>query len=468
LNKGASLVSATLIPSSPKGNFLLGHLTEYRKNPLGFLTACARDYGDIVALRLLGSRVYLLNHPRYIEAVLSDDTNFISHKGMRLRPTQCLLGNGLLTSDGNFWRGQRRIAQPAFHHARIVAYGAVMVEYAERMLASWQDGETRDVFRDMLRLTQEIVAKTLFDADVTDDSEDIAAAFDTLQEEFNAERSLFQSLRLASPLPVNRRTREAVKQLDETIYRIIQRRRTDGCDAGDLLSMLLAARREDGSQLTERQLRDEVMTIFFAGHEATGATLAWALYLLARHPEAQSNLCAEIQEVLNGRAPRATDVPRLRYTARVVKETLRLYPPAWALGREAVRDCTIGGYRVPARTQLMMSQWVMHRDARYFDSPDEFRPERWTDQMSAQLPKYAYFPYGGRARGCIGRAFAEMEMVLILAIIAREYEFNLAPDFEPAILPSFALIPKNKIKLTLMKTGNRLVPDNDLQFQIAI
>ncbi|HYE64038.1 MAG TPA: cytochrome P450 [Pyrinomonadaceae bacterium] len=439
------------IPPGPRGHFLLGHLQEYGKDPLGFLARCARDYGDIVHLRFPGTHVYLLNHPDYIEEVLSaDSADYIRHKGMRLRLTRRLLGNGLLTSEGDFSRSQRRLALPAFHRTRVAAYGALMLACTERMLATWRAGQTRNVHKDMMRLTLEIVSKTLFDADVTRTPGDIAeAALGILKDEFTARRSSLRSLSVILALPVNRRARKAVRQLDGIIHRIIQHRQASAEDTGDLLSMLLAARDETGDRLSEQQLRDEVITFFFAGHEATGLTLSWAWYLLAQHPRVEEKLVAELRAVLGGRAPSAADLPSLRYTAMVVKEALRLYPPAWAIGRESLRDRVVGGYDVPAGTQLIMSQWVTHRDPRYFECPEDFRPERWTDDSIKQLPRYAYFPYGGGARVCIGNAFAEMEMVLLLATIAQRFRLTLVTDQQVAPLPTFALVPKDGIRVVV-------------------
>jgi cytochrome P450 len=317
------------------------------------------------------------------------------------------------------------------------------------MLDTWRAGETRDVHPDMMRLTREIIAKTLFGADVTEATGDAALALDILKDEFTAQRTPIKSLSCIFSLPVSKRARKAVRQLDGMIRRIIQERRTSDEDSGDLLSMLLAARDENGGRLTEQQLRDEATTFFFAGHEATGLTLAWALYLLAQHPEVDARLASELLDVLGGRPPCAEDLPRLRYTSRILKETLRLYPPAWAVGREALLDCSLGGCDVPAGTQLIMSQWVLHRDPRYYDCPEEFRPERWSDDFVKRLPKYAYFPYGGGARVCIGNAFAEMEMVLLLAMIAQRFRFGLAPGQRVTPLATFALAPKNGIKLVL-------------------
>jgi cytochrome P450 len=445
-------MSAMSVPPGPKRHFLLGHLPEYGKDPLAFLTKSAREYGDIVELRFPPStRVYLLSHPDYIEEVLAaDNSHFVRHKGMRLRPTQRLLGNGLLTSEGHLSRSQRRLVLPAFHREQIVAYSNVMTAYTDQMLESWRAGQIRNVHQDMMRLTLEIVAKILFDADVTKPTGDIAArALSVLKDEFTAQRNSMRSLSAILALPLTRHARTAVRQLDGIISGIIRHRQRKIENTGDLLSLLLAARDEKGQPLTDQQLRDEAMTFFFAGHEATGLGLTWAWYLLAKDPEAEAKLRAELRAVLGRRSPDAADLPRLHYTTTVVKEALRLYPPAWAIGREALRDCVVGGYHVPAGTQLIMSQWITHRDPRYFDDPEKFHPDRWDGDLMKRLPKYAYFPYGGGARVCIGKAFAEMEMVLLLATIAQRFRLTLVSGHQVTLLPTFALVPKNGIMMVL-------------------
>lgn len=252
------------------------------------------------------------------------------------------------------------------------------------------------------------------------------------------------------PTPGNLRFRRAIRYLDALIYNIIQRRRANGEDTGDLLSMLLGVRdKETGEGMSDRQLRDEVMTIFLAGHETTANALSWTWHLLASHPEVEAKLHEELGETLAGRPPSVADLPRLRYTEAVVTESMRLYPPAWAFGREALEDCEIGGYRVPAGTQLIMSQWVAHRDPRYFDAPEMFRPERWESGLSERLPRYAYFPFGGGPRLCIGRSFARMEAVLLLATLAQKFRLRHVPGEYIAPQPSVTLRPKNGMRMVL-------------------
>ncbi len=447
------------LPPGPRGSFATGNLLDYTRDHLGFLTRCAREYGDVTRLRFVNVPVYLLNHPDHIEYVLvRNNRNFIKSRGERV--SLGFLGQGLLTSEGSFWRRQRRLAQPAFHRERVAAYGEVMVESAERMSATWRDGEVRDVHRDMMRLTLEIVAKTLFGVPLQPAQfEEIGGALAVIAERFTGRGGVFFQVPERIPTPGNLRFRQALRTLDALIYGIIRGRRAtgeaDGEEDGggdDLLSMLLAARDEDtGEGMGDKQLRDEVMTILLAGHETTANALSWTWRLLARHPEIEDTLHEELKEVLAGRPPAIGDLSWLRYTDAIVKESLRLYPPAWAFGREAVGDCEIGGYHVPAGTQLIMSQWVMHRDPRYYEDPLKFRPERWLDGSTSMLPGYAYFPFGGGPRLCIGQSFAKMEAVLLLATIARSFRLRSAPGERVTLRPSITLRPGDGMWMVLQK-----------------
>ncbi|HEX8199531.1 MAG TPA: cytochrome P450 [Isosphaeraceae bacterium] len=438
-------------PPGPKGHWLAGNLPQFARDRLGFLTDCARRYGDCVALRLGPKRVLLLSPPDLIEEVLvTQNRRFRKH--FALRRTRRTLGNGLLTSEGDFWRRQRRLAQPAFHRDRLEAYAAVMVALAERMLESWADGQRRDVQADMMRLTLQIVAKTLFDADVAGAVDEAAAAMETLLACFTARVTKLVPLPEAVPTPVNWRLQRAARRLDRIVYGFVAARRASGADRGDLLSLLLHARDEDdGRGMTDRQLRDELMTLFLAGHETTANTLAWAWSLLARHPEAEARLHAELDAVLGDRAPTPADLPRLTYAEHVVTETLRVYPTVWLLGREAIEPWTIGGHPVPRGTTLYMSQWVVHRDPRFFEEPEAFRPERWDDGLARRLPRYAYFPFGGGPRICIGQGFARMEAVLLLATIARRYRLALAPGATVTPLPTMTLRPRDGVSVILSR-----------------
>ncbi|MEK6279202.1 MAG: cytochrome P450 [Acidobacteriota bacterium] len=433
----------------PKGQPILGVMREFNRDSLSFITRC-RDYGDVVRLRFFYVTAFFLYNPDDIEYVLSSNAkNFIKSMSLRSNFFHRLLGNGLLTSEGDFWRRQRRLAQPAFHRQRIGAYGEVMVDYTTRLISSWHDGEVRDIHRAMMRLTLEIVVKTLFNSDVSGDADKVARVLEKIVQPFASQATLKWILDNRLPTPTHRRFNQAAREIDEIVYRIIAERRSRGSDEGDLLSMLLAAHDEDGSQMTDRQLRDEVMTIFLAGHETTALTLSWAWYLLAKNPEAERKFHQELDGVLNGRLPGVADLPLLRYTEMIVKESMRLYPPAYGLGREPLEDCEIGGYLVPRKSQVFMFPWALHRDPRFFEEPQSFRPDRWTEEFSNSLPKYAYFPFGGGPRACIGNYFAMMEIVLVLATIGQRFRFLPVSDEAVDLLPAMSLRPKGDINLTI-------------------
>jgi len=435
----------------------MGVMREFNRDTLGFIERC-RDYGDVVRTRFLWVNAFFLYNPADIETMLT--TNARSYrKAQSLRSPffHRLVGNGLVTSEGEFWRRQRRLAQPAFHRQRISSYGDIMVQYAQRTIANWQDGEQRDLSRDMTRLTLEIVVKTLFNSDVSKDADHVGQILTSLVKPFASQATLKWILDNRLPTPGHRRYFNAVSEIDRIVFRIIAERRASGYDEGDLLSMLLQAQDDDGTRMNDAQLRDEVMTLFLAGHETTALALSWSWYLLASHPEAEKKFHAELDEVLGGRTPTVADMASLKYTEMIAKEAMRLYPPAYAVGREAIEETEIGGFRVPKGTQLFAFQWVTHRDARFFEDPAAFKPERWTSEKSEQLPKYAYFPFGGGPRQCIGNYFAMMEIVLLLATIGQRFRFALT-DERVEVLPVLSLRPKSGIKVKLHHRVNEPVP----------
>jgi cytochrome P450 len=433
----------------PKGNPILGVMSDFSRDTFGFIERC-RDYGDVVRLRFLYLTVYFLYHPNDIEYVIATNAkNFIKSRNQRSPLFQRLVGNGLLTSEGETWKRQRRLAQPAFHRHRINAYAETMANYAERMSLTWQDGEVRDIHRDMMRLTLEIVVKTLFNADVSADADKVGRVLSRIVTPFAGQATLKWIMDNRLPTITHKLFNQDAREIDEIVYRIINERRQAGADQGDLLSMLLRAQDEDGGRMTDRQLRDEVMTIFLAGHETTALTLCWAWYLLAQNPDVEEKFHAELAEVLRGRLPTMEDLSRMQYTEKIAKECLRLYPPAYALGREAVDECEIGGYRVPRGAQVFMFQWSTQRDARFFVEPERFSPERWTEEFSNSLPKYAYFPFGGGPRACIGNYFAMMEVMLLLATIGRRFRFSLVPNHPVSLMPAMSLRPKDGIRVVV-------------------
>ena len=438
-----------MLPPGPKGHLLVGCLPEFRRDMLRFFSACARDYGDVVPIRVANRRLILLSHPDLIEEVLTARARHTTKTAIlnMLRP---VLGDGLLLSEGDSWLRQRRLMQPAFHRQRIAGYGDVMAGYTERGMADWRDGQTRDVHADMMAITQAIVAKTLFDADVSDAAFDVGHALHVLMEDFSRRRTALFALPRFVRTPARRRARAAVERLDRIVYDIIAARRASGEDRGDLLSILLAARdADDGSRMTDRQVRDEIMTLFLAGHETTAVSLSWTWYLLAQHPEVEATLAAELRGVLGGRLPTVADLPQLRYAEMVVMESMRLYPPAFTLTRRVAEACEVGGHRIEAETTLIMSQWIVQRDARWFEAPEAFRPERWENDLAKRLPRYAYFPFGGGPRLCIGNTFAMMEATLLLATIAQRFRFRLAPGASVKPMLSVTLRPAAGIHMTL-------------------
>jgi len=427
------------------GNFPLGST-----DPLGVYTRWARQYGDIFYYRVFSRHIYFLNHPDLIEHVLV--TNYQSFiKGEALQSNRRIFGNGLLTNDGDSWLQQRHLIQPAFHRDRIESYGDTMVAYTERMMAAWHDGEVRDIHRDMMRLALEIVAKVLFNVEVTADTDRIAGALNTFMELGSRGRMLLPPILRLLPTADNFRYRRAARQLDDIVYGLIHRRRLDVEIADDLLSGLLQAQAIGRRAMSDEQLRDEVMTLLLAGHETTAVSLSWTWYLLAQYPEVEKKLWSELRAVLNGRSPRVQDLSRLPYTERVVKEAMRLYPPAWAIVRNSLKDSDLGGYRVPAGATVMMSQWVMHRDPRYYDQPEQFNPDRWLEGRAKGASKFTYFPFGGGPRTCIGASFATMEGVLVLAAIAQSYQVRVVQDCPVEPLPTITLRPRRGIKVVLTR-----------------
>src|SRR5579863_10154436 len=413
------------------------------RDPLTFFSEIAREYGDFVGLRILNFRILLINHPDHIEDVLvNHPKKFI--KGRILKANKRVFGSGLLTSEGDFWLRQRRLAQPAFHRARIATYASTMVEYTERLLHEWQDGEERDIHKEMMRVTLQIVGKTLFDADVERDAQDVGKSLEMLLEiGANFRRTIFIPQWI--PTPTNLRLERAIRQIENVLYRIIAEKRSSGRDAGDLLSMLLAAQDEDGSRMTDQQLRDEAITLFLAGHETTANTLAWSWWLLAQNPRVEAKLHEELDAVLAGRSASLDDMPKLPYAGHVITESLRLYPAAWGMARQAIEDVEVAGYKVPKGSGVSFAQWTVHRDPRWYEEPEEFCPERWEGDLMKRLPRFAYFPFGGGPRLCIGNNFALMEATLILATIAQRYRFKLVKEHPVVPLASITLRPRHGV-----------------------
>ena len=434
-------------PPGPKPHFPIGNMPLASADPLGKFLTWAREYGDIFYYRAAWLHVYFLNDPELIEWVLiRNSQNFL--KDRVVQNSRWFFGNGLLTNEGDSWLRQRRLSQPAFHRDRIASYARIMTGYAEQMLAAWRDGETRDIHQEMMQLTLRIVVHCLFNVEAQDTGA-ISSAMNILMRNTTGVRMLFPPVARYLPTPTMIAVRRAVQQLDEMVYGIIAKHRASRTDSGDLLSMLMNARDEDGSGMSDKQLRDEVLTFLLAGHETTALALSWTFHLLGQNPEVEEKLDAELRQVLGGRVPEVSDLQALPYTERVIKESMRLYPPAWSLARTAIADFELRGYTIPAGANIVMSQWIVHHDPKYFKDPEVFAPDRWLDPAMQKLPRFAYFPFGGGPRQCIGNSFATMEAVLLLSTIAQRFRLRPVPGPPVVAVPSFTLRPKHGITMTL-------------------
>jgi cytochrome P450 len=438
-------------PPGPPNHGIVGNFPMGSKDPLARMTEWARQYGDIFYYRVLARHVYFLNHPDLIRYVLATDPqNFL--KGDAIRYNRRIFGKGLVANEGESWAQHRRILQPSFTHGRIESYAGMMVASTMRMIDTWQDGESRDIHHDMMQLTLEIVARALFSVEIASEKDRISTALDTLMQLSTGARMLMPPLLRRIPTPGNLRLARASNELDRIVNSLIDERRASGPSShSDVLDTLLQSRYADGSPLPRRQVRDEVMTLLLTGHETTAVALSWTWMLLSQNPDVELKLWSELCDVLGGRSPAMSDLQRLPYLDRVIKESLRLYPPAWALVRTPIKDCEIGGYRVPAGSNILISQWVMHRDPRYYDEPERFNPDRWLDERTKAAPRYAYFPFGGGPRSCIGAAFASIETALVLATIAQKFQVLVAPDTTVVPTPSITLRPRNGVRVVLTK-----------------
>jgi cytochrome P450 len=423
-----------------------------RADALSYITNLSKTYGDIAHVHAAGEHVVLLTHPQQIKDVLvTNQRNF--RKGRGLERSRRLLGDGLLTSEGETHLRQRRLIQPAFHKERIASYASAMTEYAERARRSWVDGATLDVDQEMMRLTLGIVGRTLFNADVESHARHVGEALAAVLDSFWTTMLPLASMLEKLPIPVLKRGKAARAELDRIIYGLIAERRTSPGDRGDLLSTLLMAQDEEqgGRGMTDLQVRDEAMTIFLAGHETTANALAWTWYLLSQSPQIEAELHAEIDRVLAGRTPTLADLPALTLVEQVVTESMRFYPPAWIIGRRCIGEYRVGDYLLPPRAIVLMSPYVTQRDARFFDAPETFAPRRWTPEFRQRLLPFAYFPFGGGARRCIGESFAWMELVLVVATIAQSWRLRLVPGHPVEPRPLVTLRLKHGLRMVAEK-----------------
>ena len=439
-------------PPTVKAGIFGGHFLKFRRNPTDFLTNLAK-LGDVTFLKLGGKPAYFLNHPDLIRDLLvTNNSKFI--KGRALQRSKKLLGEGLLTSEGAAHLRQRRMIAPAFHREKIRTYAEAMTECAAKMADEWNEGEVRDIDKEMMRLTLQIVGKTLFGANVDDEANEVGAALTAIIEMFNYLLLPFSELLEKLPFPQSNRFNRSKETLDKVIYGIINERRKSGEDKGDLLSMLLLAQDEtDGAAMTDEQVRDECLTIFLAGHETTANALTWTFYLLSQNAEKLEKLNEEFDRVLpNGKIPSIEDLPNLKYTESVIAESMRLFPPAWAIGRLAIEEHQFGGYEVPKGALVLLSPFITHRDARFWENADEFIPERW-EKLSVKEAgnKFIYFPFSKGVRSCIGEGFAWTEGVLLIAALLRKWNLKLMPEQQIALNPLMTLRPKFGMKMRIEK-----------------
>jgi cytochrome P450 len=479
---------ATKFPPGPKPKMPGKLLRQFIRDPINILSKIAREYGDISYFKLGREHIYLINNPDYIEKVLIyDHRNF--KKGKRLQTAKAILGEGLVTIEGDFHNRQRRLIQPIFHPKQIMRYGSVMANYAARMRDGWKDGSIVDISQEMMQLTLSIICKSVLNYDVESEAQKIGKVLTTVRS---------YSKRLQSPighvldkipiLPAPKKTHEAKKELDSLVYGLISDRRQQQDESNsnsdgrkrynDLLTRLLEAQDSDASQvgpsnasssslpiggtMSDRQVRDEVMTIFIAGHETTANALTWTFYLLSQYPDVEKKLLNEVDSVLenrignNGesRIPSTEDLPKLQYTEKVLRESMRIYPPVWTMGRYVENDYSVGDYTIPAGSSILMSQYVMHHDSRYYENPEQFNPDRWTEGFQTHLPRFSYFPFGGGIRGCIGEPFAWMEGVLIIATMSQKWTMRLVPGQRIKLDPAITLRPKYGMKMKLTQRRN--------------
>jgi cytochrome P450 len=430
-------------------------MPRFRRDPLGTFTDLARQFGDIVRMKGLWT-AYQFSHPRDIEYILqTNHRNY--HKSKFYAEGKSSIGNGLLLSEGDFWRRQRRLAQPAFHRQRIAGFARIMADATEAMLEEWRPsarrGEPLNISAEMMRLTLSIVGSALFSTDLSRNTDTIGRSLAVAREHLI--RRTWQPIRLPISIPTrrNRNYLRAIRAADAIIYGMIaeRRRRPAGAaDTDDLLTMLMRARDEEtGEAMSDKQLRDEAMTIMVAGHETTALALSWAWYLLSRHAEVERKLHAELAATLNGRAPTFEDIPKLEYTAMIIEEAMRLYPPAWIIARRAVNDDCVGGYHIEANSEIMLLPYVTHRHPDFWENAEDFEPARFSPEQSEGRPRYAYFPFGGGPRQCIGNNFAMMEATLVLATVAQKYRLRLVPEHPVEPEPSVTLHARHGIKMTL-------------------
>ncbi|HNJ64394.1 MAG TPA: cytochrome P450 [Turneriella sp.] len=434
----------------PPGLPVIGNLLDVGTDVLSFLQKVA-SYGDVAQLGFFNRKITLVSHPDLIQQVLiRDNDRFEKDSGTKML-AKFVLGKGLLTSEGEEHKRMRKNTSPAFNRQRILSYGKIMTDLADQQAAAWQNGATIDIHSEMMAVTSAIVAKALFNMDVSEKVHAIGDALEKIMRIVDVIRMPFSDIAMQLPLPATLEIREGIATLDKIIYETIDEHLADTTDKGDLLSMMISSRREAGDDMKKarKQLRDEAMTLFLAGHETTANALTWTFYLLSQNPDKYDALCAELDQVLKDRPATIDDIAALPYTRQVVAESMRLYPPAWVIGRTVMHDYEIGGYVIPKGSELWLSQYVVHRDARWYEKPTHFLPERWADGEAEKRPKFSFFPFSAGVRNCIGEQFAWQEAILLLATISRRWRVSLAPGFKVEPLPQVTLRSKNGMSMVL-------------------
>ena len=435
--------------AGPKGRLISGNFRDLRKDLFAFFEACIADYGDIFKFRAFHIKCHVVNKPEYIEELLVKNHTRVQ-KPWDLRQLSVILGKGLLTNEGKPWLKQRRASQPSFQKKRIAEYAEIMVKHIKKHVDMWDDGQELDIHQQMMDVALHIAAETLFGTTV-DDIDNIESLLDLAMNQFGKMISGGIPLPLWFPTPLNLRMMWLAYKFDFAIMDVIRERKKNPQQAQDLLSDLINIKYEDGSPISDKQVRDEIITLIAAGHETTAISLSWTLYLLAQHREVKEKIFAEVDRVLAGRLPTADDMQNLTYTMGVVKESMRFYPPAWGLGREVTEDIEIDGYKIPKNSQVFVLMYFLHRDPRFYEKPQQFCPERWTPEFEKKLHRYAYLPFGGGPRLCIGNHFAMMETTLLLAHMVQQYDFELVKSHPVAMHPSVTLRPKHGIRLVVNK-----------------
>lgn len=434
-------------PPGPSGTPLIGNTIQWARDPCAFRDRCAEQYGDVVRYSILGQEMYMLTDPECIETVMISEAEHFTRPSTTREQLGDILGEGLILSEGDEWHRQRQLLQPLFYPDRLEEYTDVIVTNARKTIDGWSDGDVLDIEQEMRAASLQILAETMFGTDIDYEERGFGEAVEKIQAITDPKN---QPLKLFLPdwvpVPVVRRYRAGIRHLEAFTDEVIERRRTSDETAEDLLSLLLEAEHE-GSSMSDERIRDQMKTFIFAGHETTGLAATFALELVSRHPAVERALREEIDAVLGDREPTFADVRDLEYTERIVKEAMRVYPPAHEIRREATSAVEVGGYTLSAGSVVALPTWVLHRDDRFYDDPESFRPDRWTGSLEEELPEFAYFPFGGGPRICIARKFAMAELILLLAMVLREYSFERVDDEPLEFSAGFTLIPKQDVEM---------------------